>query len=169
MLCIFGSNSCFVNSNSSIFFLLCKFTSLAMTEIVACGLLCVAITAFVPTIYIPQDRNKHKRVIPDNIATLTCIQLYILYKRSWCQCTLKSLVLMSFSSVFSEKKYLSRLSQISDELPILNEPIDCQLIQVSRRRKQFSYEPVHKKTNNLGFRPGLTQTRLHSHRSRLEA
>ena len=30
-------------------------------------------------------------------------------------------------------------------------------------------EPVHEKTNNLGFRPGLTQTRLHSHRSRLEA
>ena len=31
------------------------------------------------------------------------------------------------------------------------------------------YEPVHEKTNNLGFRPGLTQTRLYSHRSRLEA
>ena len=30
-------------------------------------------------------------------------------------------------------------------------------------------EPVHEKTNNLGFRPGLTQTRLCSHRSRLEA
>ena len=30
-------------------------------------------------------------------------------------------------------------------------------------------EPVRDKTNNLGFRPGLTQTRLHSHRSRLEA
>ena len=30
-------------------------------------------------------------------------------------------------------------------------------------------EPVHEKTNNLGFRPGLSQTRLHSHRSRPEA
>ena len=30
-------------------------------------------------------------------------------------------------------------------------------------------EPVHEKTNNLGFRPGPTQTRLYSHRSRLEA
>ena len=31
------------------------------------------------------------------------------------------------------------------------------------------FEPVHEKTNNLGFRPGPTQTRLYSHRSRLEA
>ena len=30
-------------------------------------------------------------------------------------------------------------------------------------------EPVREKTNNLGFRPGPTQTRLYSHRSRLEA
>ena len=30
-------------------------------------------------------------------------------------------------------------------------------------------EPVHEKTNNLGFRPGLTQTRLHSHTIKLEA
>ena len=30
-------------------------------------------------------------------------------------------------------------------------------------------EPLHEKTNNLGFRPGLTQTGLFSHRSRLEA
>ena len=30
-------------------------------------------------------------------------------------------------------------------------------------------EPVHEKTNNLGFRPGLTQTSLYSHRSMLEA
>ena len=30
-------------------------------------------------------------------------------------------------------------------------------------------EPVHEKTNNLGFRPGLTQTGLYSLRSRLEA
>ena len=31
------------------------------------------------------------------------------------------------------------------------------------------YEPVREKTNNLGFRPVLTQTGLYSHRSRLEA
>ena len=30
-------------------------------------------------------------------------------------------------------------------------------------------EPVHEKTNNLGFRPGPTQTRLYSHRRWLEA
>ena len=34
---------------------------------------------------------------------------------------------------------------------------------------QILYEPVHEKTNNLGFRPGLTQTRLHSHTIKLEA
>ena len=31
------------------------------------------------------------------------------------------------------------------------------------------YEPVHEKTNNFGFQPSPTQTRLYSHRSRLEA
>ena len=31
------------------------------------------------------------------------------------------------------------------------------------------FEPSHEKTNNLGFRPGLTQINLYSHRSRLEA
>ena len=35
--------------------------------------------------------------------------------------------------------------------------------------KRLIYEPVHEKTNNLVFRPGLIQTRLYSHRSRLEA
>ena len=29
-------------------------------------------------------------------------------------------------------------------------------------------EPVHEKTNNLCFRPGLIETSLYSHRSRLE-
>ena len=33
----------------------------------------------------------------------------------------------------------------------------------------LEYEPVHEKTNNLGFRPGLTQTRLYSHRRWSEA
>ena len=31
------------------------------------------------------------------------------------------------------------------------------------------YVPSHKKINNLGFRPGLIQTGLYSHRRRLEA
>ena len=31
------------------------------------------------------------------------------------------------------------------------------------------FEPVHEKTNNLGFRPGLTQTGLYNHRRWLEA
>ena len=30
-------------------------------------------------------------------------------------------------------------------------------------------EPVREKTNNLGFRPGLTQTDLYNHRKELEA
>ena len=35
--------------------------------------------------------------------------------------------------------------------------------------KFLSFEPVREKTNNLGFRPALTQTRLHSHTIKLEA
>ena len=31
------------------------------------------------------------------------------------------------------------------------------------------FEPLSEKTNNLGFRPGLTQISLYSHKSRLEA
>ena len=38
-------------------------------------------------------------------------------------------------------------------------------ILISRNKN----EPVREKTNILGFRPGLIQTRLYSHRSRLEA
>ena len=41
------------------------------------------------------------------------------------------------------------------------------IIQVRVSEKQF--EPVRDKTNNLGFRPGLTQTGLYKHRRRLEA
>ena len=33
---------------------------------------------------------------------------------------------------------------------------------------QLQFEPVHEKTNNLGFRPGSTQTGLYSHRRWLE-
>ena len=32
----------------------------------------------------------------------------------------------------------------------------------------FIFEPLHEKTNNLGFRSGLTQTSLYSHRNWLE-
>ena len=31
----------------------------------------------------------------------------------------------------------------------------------SRESDEFNFEPSRVKTNNLGFRPGLTQTRLH--------
>ena len=37
-------------------------------------------------------------------------------------------------------------------------PVDCLLL----------YEPRHEKTGLRGFQPGLTQTDLYSHRSRLE-
>ena len=33
----------------------------------------------------------------------------------------------------------------------------------------FIFEPVHRKADNLGFRPGQTQTMLNSHRIKLEA
>ena len=33
----------------------------------------------------------------------------------------------------------------------------------------FTFEPVHEKTNNLGFRPGPTRTGLYSHRRWLDA
>ena len=36
------------------------------------------------------------------------------------------------------------------------------------KRNEFAFEPLNKKFNNLHFRPGLTQTNLQSHRSRLE-
>ena len=34
---------------------------------------------------------------------------------------------------------------------------------------RYLIEPVHEKTNNLGFRTGLTQTGLYKHRKELEA
>ena len=33
----------------------------------------------------------------------------------------------------------------------------------------LTFEPVREKTNNLGFRPGLTQTGMYNHRRWLEA
>ena len=35
-------------------------------------------------------------------------------------------------------------------------------------KHKIAFEPWHVKTNNLGFRPGPKQTRMYSHRSRLQ-
>ena len=43
----------------------------------------------------------------------------------------------------------------------------CRLEKISTFK--LLNEPVREKTNKLGFRPGLTQTRLHSHTIKLEA
>ena len=41
----------------------------------------------------------------------------------------------------------------------------CTVLQKSCLKTMIiRYEPEHEKTNNLGFRPGLTQTRLYRHR-----
>ena len=40
---------------------------------------------------------------------------------------------------------------------------------ISKDQCNLINEPVHEKTNNLGFRPGLTQTGLYSHRRWSEA
>ena len=50
----------------------------------------------------------------------------------------------------------------------------CNLKKKKKKKKKKTsnviiIEPVREKTNNLGFRPGLTQTRLHSHTIKLEA
>ena len=34
-------------------------------------------------------------------------------------------------------------------------------------QEEYIYEPVHEKNNSLEFQPGLTQTGLYSHKSRL--
>ena len=48
---------------------------------------------------------------------------------------------------------------------------DATLTKISRDSEQLRkvYEPVHDKTNNLGFRPGPTQTSLYSHRRNPES
>ena len=51
--------------------------------------------------------------------------------------------------------------------------VTAQLLQCTIDRllakSNMTNEPVREKTNNLGFRPGPTQTRLYSHRTLLEA
>ena len=50
-----------------------------------------------------------------------------------------------------------------------NNKIHKMLTNIINGAMFVTYEPVHEKTNNLGFRPGLTQTGLYSHRTLLEA
>ena len=65
-----------------------------------------------------------------------------------------------------------------------NKPLHCKLEDQSKRElddnigSKFNdvlsklyliFEPVHEKTNNLGFQQGLTQTGQYNHRRRLEA
>ena len=38
-----------------------------------------------------------------------------------------------------------------------------------KKKLELWNQPLCEKNNNRGFRPGLTQTRLYSHRSRIEA
>ena len=52
-----------------------------------------------------------------------------------------------------------------DEIKNINRGLKVCLM----RQTILKLEPVHEKTNNLGFRPGLTQTGLYSHRRWLEA
>ena len=51
------------------------------------------------------------------------------------------------------------LEQYYSHIAIIDTMLDVEAIN----------EPSHEKTNNLGFRPGQTQTGLYSHRSRLAA
>ena len=39
----------------------------------------------------------------------------------------------------------------------------------TQKQDIYILEPVHEKTNNLGFRPGPTQTSLYSHRRNPES
>ena len=43
------------------------------------------------------------------------------------------------------------------------------VINIVVKQTKLNYEPRHGKTGLRGFRPGLTQTDLYSHRQRLEA
>ena len=52
-------------------------------------------------------------------------------------------------------------------LSILHKIMNCS--QAAELAFAFTYEPRHEQTGLWGFRPGLTQTNLYSHRSRLEA
>ena len=61
----------------------------------------------------------------------------------------------------------SALPPYSMELSGVNDPWSIGGVPQSEGIKQF--EPVREKTNNLGFRPGLTQTGLYNHRRWLEA
>ena len=62
------------------------------------------------------------------------------------------------------------LDKSENEEPVQNEGHQNFDHCMARSTKgKATIEPVHEKTNNLGFRPSLTQTRLYSRRKRLEA
>ena len=67
-------------------------------------------------------------------------------------------------------KTVSYLSILGIEMTY-NEPsrFEPKLNMTTRWKIIGSYEPRREKTGLRGFRPGLTQTGLYSHRSRLEA
>ena len=56
---------------------------------------------------------------------------------------------------------------LSLQIPHFNFYMNFPLIKINL--ETIIFEPSHEKTNNLGFRPGQTQTSLYSHRSKLEA
>ena len=47
--------------------------------------------------------------------------------------------------------------------------INCTSLNKNINHTPMTFEPVHDKTNNLGFRPGPTQTSLYSHRRNPES
>ena len=46
---------------------------------------------------------------------------------------------------------------------------DVIILFLGKFNNLIKIEPLHEKTNNLGFRPGSMQTDLYNHRSRLKA
>ena len=55
---------------------------------------------------------------------------------------------------------------------LLQIPICFRTVHILRQpsfSKKILLEPSHKKNNNLGFGPGLTQTGMYSHRKELDA
>ena len=63
-----------------------------------------------------------------------------------------------------KKEVLQKFAELS--IQDRNEVVEKQALKAVAGKVN---EPSHEKTNNLGFRQGLTQTGLYSHRSRVEA
>ena len=87
--------------------------------------------------------------------TFTACKLTIIY------CKQNSARMVAFYDVAQKNSCPPRMSPMENSLKRKH-------LFISRVRIGI-IEPVHEKTNNLGFRPGLTQTRLYSHRIKLEA